>query len=235
MCGNCDNTPIQAQASADQDAVGEKASVKPRIRLGEVNMEASVLTALHILVKEALKKGIKLEILDASRETNMAIMELKATRPEIFQVKSGVVLAAKIAQKALENIVNKTQPQAAENTIYFEGNDVVSIKPFGTLDDALITAEKVARLVYPDSLGEVAQIQKYEADLLRAVATIPTLALEQKFEGLTAVLAIVLMGFESEDLGAVKAFLKSSLEDVTKAEVKKNTSTFLIRNGFAQV
>lgn len=120
-------------------------------------------------------------------------------------------------------------------SVLFEGQATVKIKPIVTLDDALVSGAKVSRLVYPASLTEPEQMLKYQSDLLRVVSTLNVLPEEQKFEGLTAVLATVLMGFNPDDLEDVKELLRQSLEKVAEAEVRKNTTVFLQENGFAQV
>lgn len=225
MCQQCANQDIQAQAEAQ---------VKPRIRLNQINLEASVLTAVGVLVKQVQDQGIELDVEDAVKAVSGAIIQLKETDPAAFEGKSGSVLAAKIVEIAMEEVM-QNQAQAPEQTVLFLGNDTVAIKPFETLDDALVTSNKVAQLVYPETLGENAQYAKYEADLVRVAATIPVLPEERKFEGLVGLLAVVLMGFEPQDLDAVKDVLRESLEAVAVGEVRKNTETFLRERGFGDV
>ena len=227
MCQQCANQNIQAQAQAE-------AQVKPRIRLNQINLEASVLTAVGVLVKQVQDQGIELDVEDAVKAVSGAIIQLKETDPAAFEGKSGSVLAAKIVEIAMEEVM-QNQAQAPEQTVLFLGNDTVAIKPFETLDDALVTSNKVAQLVYPETLGEDAQYAKYEADLVRVAATIPVLPEERKFEGLVGLLAVVLMGFEPQDLPAVKDVLRESLEAVAVGEVRKNTETFLRERGFGDV
>lgn len=225
MCQQCANQDIQAQVEAQ---------VKPRIRLNQINLEASVLTAVGVLVKQVQDQGIELDVEDAVKAVSGAIIQLKETDPAAFEGKSGSVLAAKIVKIAMEEVM-QNQAQAPEQTVLFLGNDTVAIKPFETLDDALVTSNKVAQLVYPETLGEDAQYAKYEADLVRVAATIPVLPEERKFEGLVGLLAVVLMGFEPQDLPAVKDVLRESLEAVAVGEVRKNTETFLRERGFGDV
>lgn len=224
MCQKCANPELQAQASTE---------AKPRIRLDQINLEASVLTAVGSLVKKAAKEGIKLDIQDAIKATGAAIIDLKASQPDAFEGKSGVVLAAKISNIAMEEIMRTQAPE--QQTVLFVGNDRVAIKPFETLDDAVATGQKVAQVLYPETFGEDPDYAKYEASLVRAASMIPVLPDEKKFEGLAALLAIVLMGFETESLDEVKDLMRQSLEAATAAEVRKNTTAFLQSRGFGEV
>ena len=222
MCQKCANQELQASTEA-----------KPRIRLDQINLEASVLTAVGSLVKKATKEGIKLDIQDAIKAIGAAIIDLKASQPAAFEGKSGVVLAAKISNIAMEEIMRTQAPE--QQTVLFVGNDRVAIKPFETLDDAVVTGQKVAKLLYPETFGENPDFAKYEASLVRAASMIPVLPAEQKFEGLTSLLAIVLMGLEPEDLDAAKDLIRQSLEQASAAEVRKNTTAFLQERGFGEV
>lgn len=121
-----------------------------------------------------------------------------------------------------------------EKTIGFVGNDQFNIKPFATLDDVVVTGEKLVPLLFPDE-QEGRQIELYEADLIRKASAVVAAAPNVKFEALTDLLATVLIGFEADELGDIKAVLASQLQKRASAVVRANTTTFLESKGFGRV
>lgn len=167
---------------------------------------------------------------------NCAERPTQAAAPERVRVNAGASAADAYRDAVVKHaLAEQAKHHTDQPTVLFEGRSTVKIKPLATLDDALISGAKVSRLVYPASLTEPEQILKYQSDLLRAVSNLNVLPEESKFEGLTAVLALVLMGFNPEDIGDVKELLRASLEKAAEAEVRKNTTAFLQENGFGQI
>lgn len=151
---------------------------------------------------------------------------------EAQAIQAGVLLGVALAEQAQEDASHAGD----KDTVFFEGSGKFQIKPFATLDDALISGAKVAGLVYPTSEKTEAELEvQYQADLLRAVSFLNVAKPDERYSALVSVLGLVLMGFDPDDLNEIKADLNETLAVTAREAVRKNTEAFLKANGFGQV
>lgn len=122
-----------------------------------------------------------------------------------------------------------------EQSIRVDNKHKVTIAPFESLDAALVTSEKVRKLVFPEALGEAQQELNYEAALLRSAALIPTLPEDMKFEGLAALLSLVLMGFNPNEVDDIKKSLREGYEEMAASKIKEANVKLLAETGFVNV
>ena len=132
-------------------------------------------------------------------------------------------------------LLGALRSKAPEQTIRVDNKHKVTIAPFETLDAALVTSEKVRKLAFPDAVGEAQQVLNYEAALLRSAALIPTLPEDMKFEGLAALLSLVLMGFDPNEVDDIKKSLREGYEEVVASKIKEANVKLLAETGFVNV
>lgn len=131
--------------------------------------------------------------------------------------------------------VNGAEGLSLTDSVLLTGTSSASIKPFVTLDDALATGEKIGRLLFPAIADKEIQLQKYQHKLSEAVATLTLAKPEDKFEALSGVLGVVLMGFEAEDLPDLKVYLANQMERAVNKNIAEHTSEYLKSTGFRAV
>ena len=145
-------------------------------------------------------------------------------------IQTGVLLGVALAEQAREDAVHATD----KDTVRFEGSGKFIIKPFATLDDAVVSGAKIGRLVYPDSKPEAELDVQYQSDLLRAVSMLNVAKPDERYSALVSVLGLVLMGFDPDDLEDIKADLNKTLAVTGREMVRQNTEAFLKANGFGE-
>lgn len=167
--------------------------------------------------------------------TNQEVKGQSMDTRQRVRVSSGSNVEGILRDQAKLRLENAPQAKhsATEKSVLFSGNDKLSIRPLSTLDDAVITGAKVSALIYPAALGEEVQTDKYEINLARAVGRFSNANEDEKFDALVEVLGHTLMGFNPRDLEDIKVDLKTKLEKLGAAAVRKNTTAFLQENGFS--
>lgn len=141
----------------------------------------------------------------------------------------------------VEEVINAQRKQQAqemaihhenEKTLIVLNDHVVKMKPFSTLEDVVVSGEKVARILFPDS---DTFFHEYEVAVLRAAAALPTAAPQDKVKAISDLLGLVLIGIAEEDLAEVKLNIAAKFEEAIKAQVTKTTIAALDDLGLTRI
>lgn len=225
MCGNCNETPLAVN--------------------GKTSLEQGIASAKAFFAKALQEQGIEPTDKDVTTYVAKAVNFARTNDP-VLLTKTGVVLAKRLsdiaqaifereakeeAKAALKDLIGESA-KADQTSVLVRGSTNVTIKPFATLDDAMVSAGKVAKLVYPEFAGEDSNDLNYLTDLLRAASKLNVVEPEQRYEALIDVLGLVLMGFDSSDIDSVKEVLNERLAKAAEKEVNEQTKAFLKDTGF---
>jgi len=185
-----------------------------------INREA----AIFIAALAGFTRDKSLTPVEADKLVRRAIFELQLRNKPAYENKP-VVVAAKLAVDIAEKLLAQDQAKIAahgkdEKTLVVENTHNIKIKPFATLEDIVTSGHKFADILFPDHAQDP---RDYELSVINSAAALATVDPEDKFEALTSLLGLVLMGYEPDQLGAAKDLLRVGLEEAIHIKVKEAT------------
>lgn len=189
-----------------------------------INREASIFIA----ALAGFTLGKSLTPVEADKLVRRAIFELQLRNKPAYENKP-VVVVAKLVTDIAEKFLAQDQAKIAthgqgEKTLVIENTHNIKIKPFATLEDIVTSGHKFTDILFP---GRAQDPRDYELSVINSAAALATVAPERKFEALTSLLGLVLMGYEPDQLNDAKDLLRVGLEDAIHAKVKATTTEAL--------
>ncbi|MFU9046300.1 hypothetical protein ACNAUY_07895 [Acinetobacter tibetensis] len=145
------------------------------------------------------------------------------TKPIVVATRMLVDIAKKHVAKARTDAANSGHAEG-EVTLVIENTHNIKIKPFATLEDIVTSGHKFTDILFP---GRAQDPRDYELSVINSAAALAAVPAELKFEALTSLLGLVLLGYQADQLNDAKDLLRAGLEDAIHTKVKATTTQAL--------